>query len=188
MLIGNKSSFAIDTHIEEKLESKSLLGIGYFNIILADRRFGVCEVDATTLGCSYDNIVTRINDRGNHVAPFGEVADAHSVAKIFRDVMYINGEDGEPVFDLPRKTFMDLIYNNKLMWAPDGDEAFDDGSFVLHFDIGNDVRLIGFYTNVDTYCDEDTLVDIRISANEYYGILDSWRSKFEKEMGLLFEN
>ena len=31
-----------------------------------------------------------------------------------------------------------------LVSAPDGDEAFDDGSYVLQFDVGDRVRLIAF--------------------------------------------
>ncbi len=37
-----------------------------------------------------------------------------------------------------------MVWDSKLMWAPDGDEAFDDGSYVLQIDSGSLVRLIGF--------------------------------------------
>jgi hypothetical protein len=40
--------------------------------------------------------------------------------------------------------FTKTLHSNSLVWAPDGDEAFDDSSNVLQFDIADPVRLIAF--------------------------------------------
>ena len=184
MLIGNESRFAIDSQLSEKNLSHSQIGIGYFNIILANHRFGIHEIDATVLGCSYKNVVNCLQMRNKHVAPFSEINDPHCIAKNLRDVLYINGDKGGPVFGLSRRSVINLVYKNKLLFAPDGDEAFDDGSYVIHFDIGPEVRLIGFMSGNGEFYEESTLVDVRLSANEFYGIIESWRLGFEKEVGI----
>ena len=75
-----------------------------------------------------------------------------------------------------------MFYKRKLVLAPDGSEAFDDGSFVLQFDAQNDVRLIGFKTNKEGYGHEpNTLSDIWVGADEFYRILEDWSNAFEKE-------
>jgi hypothetical protein len=185
MLVGDEHVFAIDSHVEELLASRSLIGIGYFNILLAGTRFGVKDQTATALACSYDNIVNRIQMRDQHVTPFPEIQDPHLIAHIFRDVLYVKGEDGTPISGHARKGVIDTIYKNKLLFAPDGDEAFADGSYVIHFDVGAEVRLIGFFSGNDEYYEKGSLVDVRLSADEFYNVLESWRVCFAREAGIL---
>jgi hypothetical protein len=45
----------------------------------------------------------------------------------------------------------DMIYSRHILWAPDGDAAFDDGSYILQFDVDERVRLIAFKGRQDTY-------------------------------------
>jgi hypothetical protein len=68
-----------------------------------------------------------------------------------------------------------------LVWAPDGDEAFDDGSYVLQFDVENRVRLIGFKSDDTDRYDPATLKDIWLSSDDFYSVLSRWRDAFEAE-------
>ena len=47
------------------------------------------------------------------------------------------------------------------MWAPDGDEPFDDASYVLQFDVKDRVRLIAFKSSEGYLHDPATLSDAR---------------------------
>jgi len=71
------------------------------------------------------------------------------------------------------------------MWAPDGDEAFDDSSYVLQLDIGGDVRLVAFSRASGAYLDPESLRDVRLSQEEFYGILQHWHEGFATEWASL---
>ncbi len=69
-------------------------------------------------------------------------------------------------------SFSDLAYSNDLLWAPDGDETFDDGSYILQFDLGDRVRLIAFKRSENGLHDPFTLRDVWISAEGYSRVLE----------------
>src|SRR5690242_20205886 len=52
--------------------------------------------------------------------------------------------DGDGYFGMSEAQFTKTLHSNSLVWAPDGDEAFDDSGYVLQFDLGDLVRLIAF--------------------------------------------
>lgn len=79
---------------------------------------------------------------------------------------------------MSHQEFSHWLENGKLVWAPDGDEAFDDGSFVLQFDVDDRVRLIGFRSGANCHHDPETLSDVWLPANAFYGILRQWRDAF----------
>jgi hypothetical protein len=72
-----------------------------------------------------------------------------------------------------------------IQWAPDGDEAFDDGSYVLQFDVGGEVRLIAFKRGPDGRHDSSTLNDLWIASDEFYAVLRRWRDSFTEEWAAL---
>jgi hypothetical protein len=107
-----------------------------------------------------------------------------SIADAFRAAIY--GDDPKDQYmGLSRNEFCDFVYSGDLAWAPDGDEAFDDGSYVLQFDVGDRVRLISFRRGEEWPYDPETLRDLWISADEYYGILQEWRDAFQVEWAAL---
>ena len=69
-----------------------------------------------------------------------------------------------PHFGLSETEFTETIYSNSLVGAPDGDEAFDDGSYVLQFDVGDRVRLIAFQ-RPDSPVDSASVREIWISSD-----------------------
>ena len=75
----------------------------------------------------------------------------------------------------------DFTHARHLIWAPDGDEAFDDGSSVLQLDVGDRVRLIGFRCGVGYHHDPATLRDVWLDAAGYYTTLKEWRDAFIAE-------
>ena len=68
----------------------------------------------------------------------------------------------------------------RAQWAPDGDEAFDDGSYVLQFDVDERVRLLAF-KRPDAFVDAGSVREVWLAADTYYGTLREWRDKFIAE-------
>src|SRR5258706_8969416 len=178
--VGDPSSFAIASAITKAYERLGFRALGFFVIYIGGRRYGVQESDATLLACSFDEVRDRIARRGTHSAPFATEPDAGRIADAYRDAIYAPDQDHESFFGIPQREFRDLIYSNHLGWVPDGDEAFDDGSHVLHFDVEDRVRLIAFKSIEGGYHhDPRTLADRWIDAAEFYRILEEWRDSFE---------
>lgn len=182
MTIGDKSTFAIESEISQSYARLSFRAIGYFVLHINGIRYGVCAPDATLLACSFDEVQRRIADRGKHVAIFSNEPDPGKVADAFRDTVYAPKRQNIQYFGIPQTGFEAVIQANHIIWAPDGDQAFDDGSYVLQFDIANRVRLIAFKVLEDRGCyDPLTLTDISLESGLFYNILKRWLTAFDVE-------
>ncbi len=185
LIIGEPASFAIESSITEVLVRESQLAIGYFVIHVAGRRFGVHASDATLLRCSFDAVERRISRRGSHCISFGAEPDAIKIADAVLAANYIDARQEECFFGLSCEQFRDVLVTSEIVWAPDGDEAFDDGGNVLQFDLGNKVRLIAFM-NLDEHEDSlQTVVEKWIDADQFYQVLIKWKELFEVERNRL---
>jgi hypothetical protein len=182
MVIGNPSVFAIESGITQAYERLSQRALGFFVVHVGDRRFGVCESDATMLGCSFDTVQRRVARRGTHTASFAIDPDAAKIADAFRNALYAEDQD-EDYFGIPRAEFSKLFDqdSNDLKWAPDGDEAFDDGSYILQFDVKDRVRLIAFKSCEEYIHDPATLSDVWLAADDFYRVLQQWQQAFDSE-------
>ena len=182
MLVGDSSKFAIESGITKAYERLSFRALGYFVIYIAGRRYGVFAPDATMLACSFDEVESRITQRGRHTAPFATEDNAGKIADAYRDAIYAPDQEANYFFGIPQPEFHDLIYSNHLAWTPDGDEAFDDWSHILQFDVGDRVRLIGFRSlDGDYHHDPNTLADVWLNADAFYQTLQQWRDSFDAE-------
>jgi Immunity protein 42 len=180
MIIGDRSVFAIESSIAEALESPGQLGIGYFVIHLGGRCYGNSAHDSTLLACSFEEVCMRLANRGAHTASFVDEPDAAEIADDVHNAIY-GEQQKQSYFRMPLSTFLDVIHSNHIIWAPDGDEAFDDGSFVLHFDAVDRVRLIAFRRSKGQYNDPNTLRDVWLAADLFYEVLEQWRDAFSKD-------
>jgi len=182
MIIGNPSVLAIESGITRAYERVSLRALGFFVIHVGGRCYGVHEPDATMLACSFDKVERRIASRGRHAAPPLAKLDAGEIANAFRTAFFIDQED-ETYCGIPADEFRNLFYveSRSLVWAPDGDEAFDDGSYVLQFDVKDRVRVIAFTSSEDYLYDPATLSDTWLPAADFYQLLQRWHDAFEAE-------
>jgi hypothetical protein len=87
------------------------------------------------MGSSFYEVDRRLARRGTHTAPFATEHNAGKIANAFRDAIYAPDQENKQFFGVSQSEFSDIVYSKNLMWAPDGDEAFDDGSYVLQFDV-----------------------------------------------------
>ena len=180
MIVGNSSIFAIESEITQGYERVSLRALGFFVIHISGHRYGVHRSDATMLARSFDEVGRRVNDRGAHTVPFSTDSDAGKIADAFRSAVY--ADEQEPsYFGITLPEFCEMFRLKRLVWAPDGDEAFDDGSYVLQFDIQDCVRLIAFKCRPDGRHDPATISDLWIAADDFYAVLQHWHEAFEAE-------
>jgi hypothetical protein len=186
MVIGNPSVFAIESEIAQAYQRLSQRALGFFVVHVGGRRFGICESHATMLGCSFDAVQRRIARRGTHTAAFATEPDAGKIADAFRNAVYAEDRD-EDYFGIPRAEFRKLFNqgSSDLMWAPDGDEAFDDGSYVLQFDVEDRVRLIAFKSCDGYIHDPVALSDVWLPADDFYRVLQRWQEAFDSEWAVM---
>lgn len=182
MITGNPQFFAIESDICQVYSSLGLMGLGFFVLHLQGNVYGVRERDATALACSYDSVGDILDNRGLHEVKLLQDADAHAIAEAFRMVHYFPDQEDCLFFGMKGGEFSDLINEKQVVWAPDGDEAFDDSSYVLQFDVGNRVRLIAFKAAMEhPVYNRSTLREVWLPADEYYDMLGQWRQQFEVE-------
>jgi hypothetical protein len=170
--------FEIKSGIAVAYESPGLRALGHFILRIADREYGVNEHDASMLACSFDEVERRIKDRGKHVIFFSKHPSAGEIADVVYSAIYGTSQTS-PIFGLSKPALCEAIRSSRILWAPDGDQAFDDGSYVLHFDVGGQVRLIGFKLGGNALHDPATLSEVWLSAESFYALLQRWRSEFE---------
>ncbi len=179
MTVGTPAVFAIESGISQWHERPSLLALGFFVIHVGGFRYGVYKEDATMLANSFNEVGRRIADQGCHSSPFALDPDAGKIADVVSRALYGDDQNDEAFFGMSRPEFSNLVSSKDLLWAPDGDEAFDDGSYVLQFDVEDRVRLIGFQRPNGFFHEPTTLRDVWITAQQYYSTLQQWKADFE---------
>jgi len=179
MTIGDTSTFAIESEITRAFERLSFRGLGYFVIHVAGQRYGIKSPGQSMLACSFDEIGRRIDGLGAHQAPFAEAA-AIDIANAYTSAVYLDNKGNETYFGMSRAQFSKTLYSNSLVWAPDGDEAFDDSSYVLQFDVRDRVRLIAS-KRPDSLVDPSSMREIWLSSDTFYSTLRQWRDTFISE-------
>ncbi len=181
MIIGNLSTFAIESCITQPYEKLSQRALGFFIIHVAGESYGVHSPEATLLACSFDAVGRRIAQRGKHCIEFGSTPNAAKIVDAVHAALYDESRQSESFFGMSADELRDALASNEIVWAPDGDAAFDDGGHVLQFDQGDRVRLIAFKNTSDSKDVLSTLAEAWVGADEFYGILDKWQSRFEAE-------
>jgi hypothetical protein len=181
MIVGDPSIFAVESEITRAYERLSLRALGFFVIHVMGRCHGFKEPDSTMLASAFDGVNRRIVGRGSHRPTFAIDEDAREIALAYRRSYYAECEDGELFFGMTDSQFSHSMHENDLVWAPDGEEGFDDGSYVFQFEDESRVRLIAFHSTAGFLIDPDSLRDVWIPIDYFYGILQNWVDSFMNE-------
>jgi hypothetical protein len=110
--------------------------------------------------------------------------DPDLIAEAYRSAVY-EENPRSAYFGLAHKAFVESIHIANIQWAPDGDAAFDDDSYILQSDVDSQVRLIAFKSTPTGSYDPSTLADLWIPAREFYQILQRWHDDFVAEWTFL---
>jgi hypothetical protein len=178
LLVGSRNSFAIESHVSQILTSPSQMGLGYFNVHIADCRYGVRGPDATLLACSFDAVNERLRSRGKHICPRLDQVNGLKLSALYYDLVYRGRREIETPEDQVVLGVLESEEAAKIVWAPDGDEAFDDGSFILQYDSDAMVRLVAFRVTDGGEIDVECSRDIWIPGAVFYRILAEWSEQF----------
>ena len=181
MIVGDTRVFAIESGITDAFQRPFPSALGYFIIHVCGQTYGVKKDDASMLACSFDEVERRLRQRGAHVPPVKADVAAVEFATAYLDAIYRDTSRTD-YFGLCRSDFAEALQTNGVIWAPDGDEAFDDGSHVLQFDAGNRVRIVAFRNLETPEGIRNTISEEWIDTDLFYGILSCWRTLFSTEL------
>jgi hypothetical protein len=180
MIVGDRTGFAIESIITKAYSEVGLRALGLFAVHIRGCRFGVYDPEASLLANSFDAVQRRLASRGRHIARFSTNTGAEEIAKAVSFALYFECK-GDRLLGYDEKELAEMVYSRELLWIPDGDEAFDDGSYVVQFDVEDQVRLIAFNRLGSDPYDPATLTDFWLSADNFYGTLGEWQDQFVKE-------
>ncbi len=181
MIIGTPNEFAIESGIATAYASPSLLALGHFVIHIKGRHFGIRKPDATLLAVAFSDVKRRLEKRGQHTAPALHLLPASDIAMEFSSYFFGAPRTRSPLGGVPESEINAIFEVHDIIWAPGGDEAFDDSSCILQIDEGDAVRLIAFTRLLDDSFDQDSLQEIFLPQRSFYSILTRWRDTFYKE-------
>ena len=184
MIVGIPTLFAIESVVTEFYSRLSLRALGLFVIHINGFRYGVYKPDATMLANSFDEVGRRIAERGQHTCPFASEPDAAKIANAVEQALYSDGEEQDCLLGLSRRELGHLLVSRDLLWAPDGDAAFDDGSRVLQFDYGDHVRVVAYKRTTSISLEPATLQDLWMAENDFYRTLYEWHDLFKADWTL----
>lgn len=180
-LVGNPQIFAIESCITNAYANLSLRALGFFVIHVGGKCYGVRKPEASLLASSLHTVQRRIARRGMHAVDLGAEADALKLAEAVIDASYYEPIPDAKFFGRSPEDFRHALVSEDVIWAPDGDAAFDDGGHVLHFDVGDQVRLIAFVNPANREDLAASLAEVWLSAEAFYGCLDAWQRQFVLE-------
>ena len=188
IFVGNSSVLAIETGITQAYAQLGQRALGFFVVHVAGKSYGIRSPEATLLACSFDAVRRRIARRGKHVVQFGSEPDAAKVVDAVRAVMFEDDRQSESFFGKSAAELREYLAVNEIVWAPDGDAAFDDGGHVLQIDQGARVRVIAFRNADSREAVANSLADVWLNADEFYDLLSEWQSRFESEWRAVLKN
>lgn len=181
MLCGDPGLLAIESEITQAFEDLSLRALGYFVIHVRGHKYGVKSPEATMLANSFDEVTRRIAMRGHHSAEFATDSGAGQMASAYIIAEYEDATPHDDFLGLRATDFRPRVKTGKLVWAPDGDEAFDDGSHILQFDVRDRVRLIAFRRDYGSRGATTELQDVWLDSSHFYEVLKNWHDGFLNE-------
>src|SRR3569623_3439815 len=118
MLVGQPSTFAIESAITCAYSRPSQRALGFFVLHISGHRFGVSSPDASLLACSFDEVGLRLSRRGTHTAEFGNV-EALVLARSLREALYFSETPARTSAGISSVDFARTVQDHHLLWAPD---------------------------------------------------------------------
>ncbi len=173
IVVGTKSRFAVETCVSAVFPENRNSLLGYFVIHILGQRYGVYEPDASMLGNSIDVVLSLIENEGFHKLSIAKDFPAETFVRWYMRCFSEYDTPEQRMLGNTGSNLWDEFKRNEILWAPDGDEAFDDGSHVFVLDYESTVRLIGC-TYRDYQPIEGTVESVMLERSEFYGILRQW--------------
>lgn len=182
MIFGDPEFIALESEVLKYYPGTYPKALGFFVIYIGGQGYGRRKPDATMLGSASGGVERRLAQRGWHLCGF-ESASAEEIAVAVNRVLYYDEKQELSYWGLDESAFHANLHQKELLWAPDGEEGFDDGSHVIQLDVGSRVRVIGFKLADGDY-DPKSLRDLWMDADDFYKILADWLAAFRANWAL----
>lgn len=181
MIIGTPSRFAVEFHILKAYAELHSRASGCFFYHVNGVRYGVDEPDASWLANTFDEVERRILRRGFFVGEIFEDWSADQVVLAIEKSLYEDIPEDTLFNGVALSKVSQLIYRNRLLLAPDGDEVFDDGSHLIQLESGTSVRIVAgkLLTREGKPVIRD-VSEVVLSDVDFYGILEGFLLEFER--------
>lgn len=181
---GDPNTFCIHCGITDLFDSISMRAYGCFYYSIGGCTYGVTRHEATTLVLSYDQVVERLQWRGQNRYALLADADLATVLDMHHTCFWPGGP-ADHWHGLPIDLVVRQVVASGIILAPDGDAAFDDSSCVYMFDRADgDVELFAFKKQ----CESDPFSDqrsLRLPNETFYDTLEAFATWFEQQTGLV---
>ena len=164
MLFGTKETFGIEIEIN-KIYCNQFIGDGFFVIHINNNCYGRREEYATTFPSIARQLRHCLKNRVNSDMALEDYSKGNIV-----EGYYLQNYSEANLSDCDKK----LLSKTKTLWEWSPDEAFDDGSHVIHFDDNDTTRIIGFKSCiVDGDCKvmENSCSEIQLPREDFKGII-----------------
>ncbi len=179
MIFGNPRNFAIECNVDKFYISRGFFASGSFMYHISGTKFGVAEPEATFLASTYDSVVKRITERGQHFfASHADVSAVHLLQMANRAIYEETGHD-ELFLGFEKSIFISHVYERSIVMAPDGDAGFDDGSFIVQVDKVDSVCVAGTKSGPNAL--DIDIASITVGADYFYQTLADWKTAVETQ-------
>lgn len=164
MIFGDKGSFAIEIEVNNFFHDE-YVGEGKFVIYINNQRYGIDNEYATTFLCIKDELFLFLNNLQNSIEELLRFSSTEiSIAYYCQNYC-----------DVDLSKLNDNLLNltkHLVAWSPES--AFDDGSYIIHFDYGDKTRIIGFKScMIKDKCmvQKDSVNEVFIKREEFERII-----------------
>lgn len=181
MLFGDKSKFGLEIEVNE-IYGNEFIGDGFFVVYIDNICYGKRDKYATTFVSIVNDLLIFYSNLKNTNTGL-ENYSKEEIAICFYCQGYSDANLSKYKYELLEKT--------KYLYAWNPDEAFDDGSWVMHFDDDEKTRIIGFKScmldDVNSKVIENSVHEITIPRKDFrmivydaYKFLKSYGSSYSK--------
>jgi hypothetical protein len=164
MIFGDKRSFAIEIEVNNFFHDE-YVGEGKFFTYINNQRYGIDNEYATTFLYIKDELFLFLNKLQNSI----EELLLFSSTEI--SIAYYCQNYSDVDLSKLNENLLNLA-KHLVAWSPES--AFDDGSYIIHFDYGDKTRIIGFKScMIKDKCmvQKDSVNEVFITRVEFERIL-----------------
>ncbi|MCA9290144.1 MAG: hypothetical protein KDA25_03385 [Phycisphaerales bacterium] len=165
-LFGDQQRFAVEVRYGSDSARDIGSAFGRFRLWIRGQSFGCPGDSSSCFAPSGESLRQRWRQRGQHHADWVDRERPLAALREVHELVYLLTDDDLAERGLQPNRVAEAV---NLMMAPDGSEAFDDGSLVIQWDTDDQVIVAG--TIVTDEGVDDSIALIALANNEFYGII-----------------
>lgn len=173
IMSGVTTQFAIESIVAACTSDDYYLALGSLVVHINGKAFGGRKPTATLLGSGFRSAGRIVESAGMYRVPAFDNATAENIASLVSSIYNWQYPEPAPPSPLSPELLAELRILD-LIWE-DVDEAFDDGSVIVHLDTAIGVRVIGW--RLDRYSGPIDVAEVILPSHVFYHVIDDWRKQ-----------